>query len=363
MFELGTGESAAAGDHRGDDGVEPGAGAAEFDDAGDGPVEDGLEAGEGDEEVVEAHDGVDLVADGEDVGGDFGVEEGAGDDVEAELHHLVGDVDGLVGGPAGGGFGGAGDDLAGVGIDAVAVEGRGNDAALLDVDGVVGGDEAFAEQDLHAAEGSLADEAGGLGDEDLVDPVGVVDEDDGGAEEAVVGDVAEGFVEVLEEGDGFAEADPAAAGVVGEGALEAGGKTPLAEGAGGDVVVVLFEVAHGVSREGKGKGKSKAKAKAKALTQRARREPRFATEKGQRQGKKQIPGGNDRKKGKDNCNGKGKGKGKSNGDGNYRDLPGWGGQGSWWEGAGWLRRSRTMARMRSAMAGMGASSGMTTTRW
>ena len=60
-----------------------------------------FEAGEGDEEVVEAHDGVDFVAHGEDVGGDFGVEEGAGDDVEGQLHHLVVDVDGLVGGPSG----------------------------------------------------------------------------------------------------------------------------------------------------------------------------------------------------------------------------------------------------------------------
>ena len=80
---MGAGEGAAAGDHGGDDGVELGAAAAEFDDAGDGPVEDALEAGEGDEEVVEAHDGVDFVADGEDVGGDFGVEEGAGYDVQA----------------------------------------------------------------------------------------------------------------------------------------------------------------------------------------------------------------------------------------------------------------------------------------
>ena len=60
----------------------------------------------------------------------------------------------------------------------------------LHVDGVVGGDEAFAEEDLEADDGALADEGGGLVDEDLVDEVGVVDEDDGGAEEAVVGDAA-----------------------------------------------------------------------------------------------------------------------------------------------------------------------------
>ena len=72
-----------------------------------------------------------------------------------------------------------------------------------DVDGVVGGDEAFAEKDFHAADGALLDEAGGLVDEDLADVVGVVDEDDGRAHEAVVGDGAVGGVEVLEEEDGW----------------------------------------------------------------------------------------------------------------------------------------------------------------
>ena len=69
-----------------DDGVEAGAGAAELRDAGDGEVEEGFDAREGDDEVVEAHDGVDFVVDGADVGGDFGVEEGAGDDLEREGH-------------------------------------------------------------------------------------------------------------------------------------------------------------------------------------------------------------------------------------------------------------------------------------
>ena len=88
------------------------------------------------------------------------------------------------------------------------------------MDGVVGGDEAFAEEDLHALEGALADEAARLVDEDLVDPVGVVDEDDGGAEEAVVRDAPEDGVEVFEERDGLAEVDPAAAKVEGQRALQ-----------------------------------------------------------------------------------------------------------------------------------------------
>jgi hypothetical protein len=75
---------------------------------------------------------------------------------------------------------------------------------LADVYGVVGSDEAFAEEDLHAADGALFDEAGGLIDEDFADVLGVVDEDDGCAHEAVVGDVAVGGVEMFEEEDGGA---------------------------------------------------------------------------------------------------------------------------------------------------------------
>ena len=186
------------------DGVEAGFGAAEFDDAGYGEVEEGLHAGEGDEEVVEAHDGVDLVVDAADVGGDFGVEEGAGYDFEGKGHAGGGDVDGLTGVPGVALMGGGVDDLVGVGVDALAVKGRCDDAALTLVDGVVGGDEAFAEKNLHAADGALFDEGGGLVDEDLADVLGVVNEDDGGAHEAVVGDVAVGLEEVLEEEDGAA---------------------------------------------------------------------------------------------------------------------------------------------------------------
>jgi hypothetical protein len=90
------------------------------------------------------------------------------------------------------------------------------------VDGVIGGDEAFAEEDLQAADGALLDEAGGLIDEDLTDVFGVVDEDDGRAHEAVVGYVAVGAEEVFEEEDGASEFDPGPEGVEGERVLEAG---------------------------------------------------------------------------------------------------------------------------------------------
>ena len=104
--------------------------------------------------------------------------------------------------------GGDGDDLVSVGGDALAMEGGRGDAALAHVDGIVGGDEAFAEQDLHARTvRSLTKRAAWL-IEDLADVVGVVDEDDGRAHEAVVGDVAVGAVEVLEEAGWAAELDP-----------------------------------------------------------------------------------------------------------------------------------------------------------
>jgi len=216
------------GDEAVDYGVEAGFGFAKFDEARDGQMEEGFEFGEGDDEVVEVHDCVDLVVDAADVVGDLGVEEGAGYDLEREGHHGGADVDGLAGLPAVAVGCGAGYDLVSVGGDALAMEGRGGDAALADVNGIVGGDEAFAEEDLHAADGALLDETGALIDEDLADVFGVVDEDDGGAHEAIVGDVAVGGVEVFEEEDGGTDFDPGFAGVEGEGVFQAWGHPPRA---------------------------------------------------------------------------------------------------------------------------------------
>src|SRR6266478_6214006 len=101
-----------------------------------------------------------------------------------------------------------GDDALSVGGDALAMEGGSGDAALTFVDRIFGGDEALAEEDLHAADGTLLDEVCSVGDEDLLDVAGVVEEDDGGAHETVVGDVTVGFEEIFEEADGMAELDP-----------------------------------------------------------------------------------------------------------------------------------------------------------
>ena len=139
---------------------------------------------------------------------------------------------------------GASHDLSGVGRDALAVKcGRG-DAALAHVDRVVGGDEAFAEQNLHAAERALFDEAAGLVDQDFVDPLRVVDEDDERAHEAVVRDGSEACVQVFEERNGFAEVYPASAEVVMQRALQAGREVPLTFLRRTNVVAVIEACAH-----------------------------------------------------------------------------------------------------------------------
>jgi hypothetical protein len=191
-----------------DDCVELCLGAAELDYAGDGQVEEGLQPGEGDDEVVEAHDDVDFVVDAADVVVDVGVEEGAGYDFEGQGHRCGGDVEGLAGLDFFCCRSGRGNDLAGVGGDALAVKGGRHDAALAHVEGLFGGDEAFAEGELHALDGALLGEAGALGDEDFADIVGLVDEHDGGVEDAVAGHIAVGLPQVFKEEDGAAHLYP-----------------------------------------------------------------------------------------------------------------------------------------------------------
>ncbi len=52
------------------------------------------------------------------------------------------------------------DDGVAIGGDALAMEGRRGKLALPHVDGIVGGDQAFAQQDLHALQGAFLDEGG-----------------------------------------------------------------------------------------------------------------------------------------------------------------------------------------------------------
>src|SRR6202034_1949249 len=119
--------------------------------------------------------------------------------------------------------------LVSVGGDALAVKGGSHDAALTPMDGIVGGDQTFAKQDLHATDGAFLDEAGRLVDENFADVVGIVDEDDESAEELVTSDVAIGFEEVFKEEDGMAEFDPGFERVEVERAFESRGQTPFFE--------------------------------------------------------------------------------------------------------------------------------------
>ena len=175
-------------DHGIDYGIEAGLGFAEARQHGDGdaPAQQIFGAGHGDEVVVHLHDGVGFVVDGGDLGGDFGIEEGAGGDLKGKAHHLGGDVDWLAGLP----FIAHGcrvfDDGGGVCLDALAMEGWRGDAAMALVGFAVGGDEAFAEQDLHALLGALFDEELRLVDEDFADVAGVVEQDDVLPEKAIV---------------------------------------------------------------------------------------------------------------------------------------------------------------------------------
>ena len=205
------GAAAMVGDDAVHHGVEPCARATEAREAGQRRMKIGLGERQRDEVVVEVHDDVDLVIDLEDVAGDVGVEEGAGDDLEGELHHLRADVDGLAGVPACAAQRGAlGHDI-GIGGDALAMEGRRGDAPLAHVEGALAGDEAFAEQDLHAALGALLDHLLRMVDQDFADEVGMVDEDDVLPAQLVVRDAAVGGGEVFEEQDGVRRLEEAAA--------------------------------------------------------------------------------------------------------------------------------------------------------
>ena len=126
------------------------------------------------------------------------------------MHHLRADVDGLAGMPARAAERGPfGHDI-GIGGDALPVKGGRGDAPLAHVEGALAGDEAFAEQDLHAALRALLDHLLRMVDENLADEVGMIDEDDVLPAQLVVCDAAVGGGEVLEEKDGVGWLEEAA---------------------------------------------------------------------------------------------------------------------------------------------------------
>ncbi len=98
----------------------------------------------------------------------------------------------------------------GVSGDALAMKGGRSDAALAHVEGAFAGDEAFAEQDLHAPLRALLDHLLRMVDQNLADEVGVIDEDDVLPPKLVVCDAAVGGGEMLEEQDGVGWLEEAA---------------------------------------------------------------------------------------------------------------------------------------------------------
>src|ERR1700733_11038566 len=97
-----------------------------------------------------------------------------------------------------------------VGLDALTVEGGSRNAPLAAVHFPIAGDEPLPQQNLHAPLGSLLDEVLRLLDEDLVDKFGLVNKDDVGEAETVMGHAPIGFCQMLEERDRIAGLEEAA---------------------------------------------------------------------------------------------------------------------------------------------------------
>jgi len=95
------------------------------------------------------------------------------------------------------------DDLAGIALDALAVKCGCGDAAGAVVGFAVGGDEAFAEQDLHALLSAVLAEGGSFVDKDFADVGRFVEQDDVVGEDFIVGSAAVA-AHVFKEADGIA---------------------------------------------------------------------------------------------------------------------------------------------------------------
>ena len=93
---------------------------------------------------------------------------------------------------------------------------------------IVCSEQAIAKKNLHASQGSFADEATGLVDEDLLHISRIVDEDDVLAHEAIVRDGTEGAFHVLEELNGMTDLGPGSVEMKEERTTQARRKNPLA---------------------------------------------------------------------------------------------------------------------------------------
>ncbi len=139
------------------------------------------------EKCIETHHGVDFVADGTDLWSYVGGKKRAGDDLEGEMHHLGVHVHDGAGAPLFAEFGALRSHDVGVGLDALAVEGRSRNPTLPHVEWPVAGDEALAEQDLHPALRALFYKGAPFGHQHFLDLFRLTKEQDFGAEDAIAG--------------------------------------------------------------------------------------------------------------------------------------------------------------------------------
>jgi hypothetical protein len=136
------------------------------------------------------------------------VEQGTRDDLEGQLHLGGGDVKLLSVAQAVTRGQGRLDDLTGIALNTLAMECWCGDTALLHMKRLIRGDQALAEQNLHAIDSALFDEACALRHQNFANVFGLVDEDDRRAQEHVVGDVSVGPQQVLEQQNRAAQLDP-----------------------------------------------------------------------------------------------------------------------------------------------------------
>ncbi len=171
--------------------------------------------------VVEVHDDVHLVVDDVNLRRDLGIEERSRSDLQSQPHHFRGNVERLAGLPLRAEGVGTLDDLTRIALDALAMKGGRGDAASALVGLAVGGDEALAEQDLHALLRAVLAEGRGLVDEHFADVGRIVEKNDVAEEDAVMRGPAEA-AQVLEQQNRIARLEELAEEVEGQIHAQAG---------------------------------------------------------------------------------------------------------------------------------------------
>src|SRR5664279_1818428 len=168
------------------------------------------------EEVIETHYDVHFIIDGAHVFGYVDVEKCARHHLQGEPHHLGSDVDFLALGPGCAHGCGAVHHDRPVSLDSLAMKCRSSNAALSLVDLTIAGDQAVAQQDLHASLSTLLDEVLRLIDQDFSNELRLVNKDDVVVAKTVVGNASVGGHKMFEEADGIAGTKEAPSNVIRE---------------------------------------------------------------------------------------------------------------------------------------------------